>query len=108
VLADPDVKRATGLIRESFRACPSTSTSGTWWSLLRSPHPDDAAAMARSHLASETDRLAGQIAARLLPFDPSTPLNAYFRARMANKDDEAAAVLQAAREQNIPLPFEKP
>jgi hypothetical protein len=108
VLRDPDVDRAVGLLRELHAACPSFTSGPRSWALVREKFPDTAAAMVKSYFRNDGDNLGDLARARLRPYDASTILAAYWRARMQDREAEALAILKDARAGGIPVPIEIP
>jgi hypothetical protein len=76
--------------------------------LLRDRYPEDAAAMAKSILGNESDRLERGISAKLSPYSPATALAAYWMARMEGRAEDALAILRDAKAGGVPIPIEIP
>jgi tetratricopeptide (TPR) repeat protein len=107
VAADPDAVRAADLVRIDVEKSPDTSGL-VWWALLRVTHPETADRLARSYAASETNRLVRETRARLDPYNPRTPLTAFWAHTLAGRKAEAAAALKSYSALGLSLPIEAP
>jgi hypothetical protein len=108
VLRNEDVLRAVDLVRESYSASANFTSGTQSWALLQARYPDEAAALARTWLASEREELLGQISAKVAPFLATSQLRAYWKARMRDQGEAARAILAEAQSRGIPLPITAP
>jgi tetratricopeptide (TPR) repeat protein len=108
VRENPDLDRALGILHALHAACPSLASGPRSWALMRDKFPGDAASIARTYFGNDWDELGDEARARLKPYDASTVLTLYWKARMQGRDAAARSIVKDARAQGIPVPIEIP
>jgi hypothetical protein len=102
VLADPDVRRARELIRESCRKFPDMPNAWAW-AMLHSEEPETARLV--KLLREDTrDAVVRDLNVKLYPLSADYALRAAWRLRAIGKDPEAAGILKQCRARGVPLP----
>jgi hypothetical protein len=105
--SNPDVQRATDLVKETCSQFPDEPDPWAW-AVLKTAFPDEAAGLAKAVLSDELGRLERSIDLRLEPFSAQTAFKEYWALQMAGKGAEALEVLKRCAGQGAPMPFDLP
>jgi hypothetical protein len=108
-LANADVRRAVGLVKEGQAKFPE-DPDGWSWAMLRAGEPDEAAKVARALAQDELGKVARAINQKLSPVSAAEAFRAYWALESAGKEAEGREVLKrfAARGAPMPFPLEPP
>jgi hypothetical protein len=101
----PDVQRALLLVKEARTAFPDEPDPWTW-AMLRTVHPNEAAAEAKALLQDELGRAERAIDLRLDPVSARTAMHAYWAMQVAGEEAKGLAILKACAGRGMPLPFD--
>jgi tetratricopeptide (TPR) repeat protein len=101
----PDVQRAVLLLKEAQAAFPDAPDPWTW-AMIQSTYPDDAAVVRKALLEDELGRADRAIELRLAPVSGANVLQAYWAMQAAGEATKGRAILQAAADRGVPLPFD--
>lgn len=104
-LANADVQRALGLLRETRTLFPKQGDALTW-TMLRAAFPDDAAHVEKQLKANELDRLENQINLRLNPLNAGSAVQEYWVMSLTGQEAQGLELLRRLAAQGVPLPFD--
>jgi hypothetical protein len=104
VLANPDVRRALGLVKDLSEGFPDESPEWSW-ALLRWSEPEAAARLTEVVRRDEASRLQRQIDDKVSPLNGTTAYRLAWALEIERKAGEADAVLRRCAARGVPLPL---
>jgi tetratricopeptide (TPR) repeat protein len=104
VSANPDVKRALTLLKQSDDAFPKEPGPATYW-LLRALKAPEAAELAQ-RLNTEYEKVEKELEIRLNPLSADTAFSAYFFHQACGEEAKGIEILKQCAGRGVPLPFD--
>ena len=107
VHGDPDIQKATQLLRETFAAFPN-SPSPWQWAWVKHQDPELANKLAVKVKESDHSRLSAEIGCLLSPASMSHAVDLYFLHLSQGNAEAAIDAMHKCAKHDIPLPFDVP
>jgi hypothetical protein len=105
VLANPDVRSALVLLKESHAKFPDTPSE--WeWAVLRAAESEEADQIAKALREDDLGRLQRAIELRLAPASAAVAFQAYWALLAEGKEAEGVEILQRCAARGVPLPLD--